>query len=74
LLQAGVSPAFQVLLDAIEEASTINVADVQQALLDSTFQGLTGPIYFDQVGQAHKNLALIRVEGGEQKFVTYISP
>ena len=66
--------AIQVLLDAIQEAGTTNVADVRRALLESTFQGLTGPIYFDQAGQAHKNLALIRVEDGEQRFVTYIAP
>jgi branched-chain amino acid transport system substrate-binding protein len=66
--------AIRVLLSAIEEAGTTNVADVQRALLASTFQGLTGPIYFDQVGQAHKHLALIQVEDGEQQFVVYITP
>jgi len=52
--------AIQVLLDAIQEAGTTNVADVRRALLESTFQGLTGPIYFDQAGQAHKNLAIVQ--------------
>ena len=66
--------AIQVLLDAIEEAGTTDVADVQQALQGSTFQGLTGPIHFDQAGQAHNYLALIRVEDGEQQFVAYITP
>jgi len=66
--------AIRVLLNAIQEAGTTNVADVQQALRDSTFQGLTGPIYFDQAGQAHKNLALIQVKDGEPQFVAYITP
>ena len=66
--------AVHVLLDAVQKAGTANVVDVQQALLGSTFQGLTGPIYFDQTGQAHKNLALIQVKDGDQQFVTYIAP
>jgi len=66
--------AAQVLLDAVQEAGTTNVADVEQVLLGSTFQGLTGLISFDQTGQAHKNLAFIQVEDGEQQFVTYITP
>ena len=66
--------ATQVLLDAIPEAGSTKVAHVQQALLVSTFQGWTGPITFDQAGQAQKNLALIQVNDGEQRFVTVISP
>jgi len=66
--------ATQVLLSAIQEAGSTNVVDVQQVLRDSTFQGLAGPIYFDQVGQAHKNLAVIQIEDGKQQFVTHISP
>ena len=66
--------ATRILLSAIEETGVANAADVRQTLLNSTFQGLTGPIYFDQAGQAHKNLALIQVEDGEQRFATHISP
>lgn len=66
--------AAQVLLDAIEKAGSLDVAAVRQALLDDTFQGTTGPIHFDPLGQAHKNLALVRVSDGEQRFMTYLSP
>jgi len=66
--------AARTLLDAIQEAGSTQVAHVQQALLVSTFQSWTGPITFDEAGQAQKSLALIRVEDGARRFVAYISP
>jgi branched-chain amino acid transport system substrate-binding protein len=66
--------AIRVLLDAVEQAGTTEVASVQQVLLDSTFQGLTGPIDFDQNGQAYRDLALVEIKDGEHRFVAYISP
>jgi branched-chain amino acid transport system substrate-binding protein len=66
--------AARILLDAIQEAGSTQVAHVQQALLVSTFQSWTGPITFDEAGQAQKSLALIRVEDGARRFVAYISP
>lgn len=66
--------AVQVLLDAVQAAESTRAGDVQHALHSLTFGGLTGPISFDQAGRARKNLALVRVEGGEQRFVAYVSP
>ena len=66
--------AIRVLLDAIKKDGSIDVVDVQQALPGSTSQGLSAPIYFDQVGQAHKDLALVRIADGERQSVTHVSP
>jgi branched-chain amino acid transport system substrate-binding protein len=66
--------AARILLDAIQEAGSTQAPDVQQALLVSTFQSWTGPITFDEVGQAHRSLALVRVEDGARRFVAYIFP
>jgi len=66
--------AVQVLLGAIQAAGSVSAVEVEHALLGLSFQGLTGPIRFDEAGRAHKSLAIIRVAEGEQQRVTLVSP
>jgi len=66
--------AVQVLLGAIQAAGSVNAEEVEQALLGLSFQGLTGPIRFDETGRAHKSLAIVHVADGEQQFFVCVSP
>lgn len=61
--------AYRVALAAIEAAGSTTGSDIQVALGDVQYEGVTGSITFDENGDAIKNMAYIQVvEDGEFTF------
>ena len=64
-----------VALDAIERAGATDGASIQAALNETdNFEGVTGTVTFDTLGDAQKNMAVIKtVENGEFVFLQAVT-
>jgi len=67
--------AYMVVVDAIERAGSTDGEAIKAALSETdAFEGVTGSITFDELGDAQKNMAVIKtVEGGEFVFVQAVT-
>jgi len=67
--------AYMVLIDAIERAGATDGESIRAALNETDgFEGVTGSITFDELGDAQKNMAVIKtVENGEFVFVEAVT-
>jgi len=67
--------AYMVALDAIERAGATDGASIQAALNETdNFEGVTGTVTFDTLGDAQKNMAVIKtVENGEFVFLQAVT-
>jgi len=67
--------AYMVVVDAIERAQSTEGEAIRTALNETdNFEGVTGSITFDEVGDAQKNMAVIKtVENGEFVFVKAVT-
>ncbi len=66
--------AYLTLIQAIEDAGSVDPAAVRDALVNVEVTGVTGDIKFDETGDADKSLAFIKtVENGQFKFLTTTS-
>ena len=64
--------AYYLALEALKAAGSIDPADVLEVLPDVTYTGVSGPIAFDENGDAIRNTAFVKVtenETGEWVFV-----
>lgn len=67
--------AYMVVLDAIERAGTADPAAIKTALEETDgVEGVTGSVTFDELGDAQKNMAVIKtVENGEFVFLQAVT-
>ena len=64
--------AYYVALEALKAAGSTNPADVLKVLPDLTYTGVTGPIAFDEIGDAARDTAFVKscnTETGKWDFV-----
>ncbi|MDD6735091.1 MAG: ABC transporter substrate-binding protein [Clostridiales bacterium] len=62
--------AYNVVLDAIERAQSTDTTAIRDALTQSDSVGITGPLSFDENGDAQKDMAYIKtIEDGKFKFI-----
>lgn len=62
--------AYNVALDAIEAAGSVDTVAIRDALKKSTSKGVTGDLSFNETGDANKTMAYIKViTGGKFKFI-----
>lgn len=62
--------SYNVVVDAIEKAQSLETTAIREALVASETVGITGPLSFDENGDAEKDKAYIKtIEGGKFKFV-----
>lgn len=62
--------AYNVVVDAIERAQSVDTQAIRDALTQSDSVGITGPLSFDENGDAQKDMAYIKtVEDGKFKFI-----
>lgn len=66
--------ATKILLQAIEEADSNDPSDVKDAMAAIEYEGVSGEITFDEVGDPIKSAAIIRIEGGQPEFYKFVSP
>lgn len=67
--------AMLVLADAIKRSPTIDGVDIRNALAETKdFQGVTDKITIDQYRNAVKSAVVLRIEKGEFKYLTTVSP
>jgi len=65
----------KLLLEAIRRAGGDDPAKIRDALASiKDFHGVTGTFSLDRNGDAVKSAAIVRIEGGKQKFVTTVNP
>ncbi len=57
--------AYFVALEAIRNAGSTDPADVLAALPDTTYTGITGTIAFDEIGDAQRDTAFVKVANTE---------
>lgn len=62
--------AASMLVEAMEQAGTLNPDAVAARLEQAVFIGVTGPIRFDQAHNPLKPVPVVRFNGGDKKFVT----
>jgi branched-chain amino acid transport system substrate-binding protein len=61
----GIYESIKVGADAIKRAGSTDGAKIRDALAATNYQGILGPIKFDDHNQAHTNLMLMRVRDGK---------
>lgn len=62
--------AYNVVIDAIERAQSVDTEAIRVSLTQSDSVGITGPLSFDENGDAKKDMAYIKtVENGSFKFI-----
>lgn len=62
--------AYNVVIDAIERAQSVDTTAIREALTQSDSVGITGPLSFDENGDAEKDMAYIKtVDDGKFKFI-----
>jgi len=66
--------AYLAVINAIKAANSTEGAAIRDALTGVSFDGVTGPISFNETGDANKNMAFIKtVEGGQFKFLKTVT-
>jgi len=66
--------AYLAILKAIEAAGSTDTVAIRDALQGVTFDGVTGAISFNEIGDANKDMAFIKtVEGAQFKFLKTVS-
>jgi branched-chain amino acid transport system substrate-binding protein len=66
--------ATMVLLSAIEEAGTMDTAQVRDAMAGIEFEGVAGEITFNDEGDPIKTAAIIQIKDGQSQFVKFVAP
>ena len=66
--------AYNTLIDAIEAADSVEPAKIRDALTTVKTAGVTGDIFFDENGDADKDMAFIKtIENGSFKFLKTVT-
>lgn len=67
--------AAMVLADAMKRAKSLGTSDIRDALAETKdYQAVTGKITIDPNRNAKKSAVVLKVEGGEFKYVTTVAP
>jgi branched-chain amino acid transport system substrate-binding protein len=62
------------LAQAVQQAGKVEVKAIAQTLAQGRFQGITGPISFDQQHNSLKPIPVVQLKDGAITFVTYVTP
>jgi len=66
--------AANILLQAIAEAGTTDPERVKDTMAHLRFEGVTGEGAFDEFGDPIKEVAIIKIEGGQRAFHEFVLP
>jgi len=64
----------RMMLQAIDDADSLDPAVVQQAMKNLQYEGVTGMITFDEFNNPIKEAAIVKIEGGEPVFYKFMTP
>lgn len=64
----------RMLLQAIDDADSVDPVAVQQAMVNLRYEGVTGLITFDEFNNPVKEAAIVKIEGGEPVFYKFMTP
>jgi len=62
------------LLQAISEAGVDDAAAVKDTMAELQYDGVSGEITFDELGNPVKSAAIIKFEGGQANFFKFVAP
>jgi branched-chain amino acid transport system substrate-binding protein len=66
--------ATNLFLDAFKTCGSIKGSDIRDAMKNTTFVGISGAYKFDANRNPIKSAVIIKIENGQQKYVTTVNP